>query len=156
MHQTSQYGICFMGVLDGMMRTVMSHGPQSKLSVVVENGHRNAKDTGRLFDDRKRRLDTAGIDLLRTHGLKEKDCSPLLQLADITAHAHTHDKRAIKSGKVPDFSERSEEGPVEGQPGWTVYEVTPDYIAGIIDEYNNDRVAKHEDFFETPGGLVGS
>jgi uncharacterized protein DUF3800 len=146
MHQTSQYGICFMGVLDGMMRTVMNHGPQSKLSVVVENGHKNANDTGRLFDDRKRRLDTAGIDLLRTHGLEEKDRSPLLQLADITAHAHTHDKRAIKSGAVPDFSARSEQGPAEGEPGWTVYEVTPEYIAGIIDEYNNDRLAKQEDY----------
>jgi hypothetical protein len=146
MHQTSQYGICFMGVLDGMMRTVMSYGPQSKLSIVVENGHRNAQDTGRLFDERKRRLDTASIDLLRTHGLEEKDCSPLLQLADITAHAHAHDKRAIKSGAVSDFSARNEQGPVEGQPGWTVYEVTPDYIAGVIDEYNIDRVAKHEDF----------
>ena len=40
MHRTSQYGICFMGVLDGLMRTVMSHGPQSKLSVVVEAGTR--------------------------------------------------------------------------------------------------------------------
>jgi hypothetical protein len=123
---------------------VMNHGPQSKLSVVVENGHRNANDTGRLFRDRMRRLDTAGIDLLRTHGLEEKFCSPLLQLADITAHAHTHDKRAIKSGAVPDFSARREQGPIEGEPGWTVYELTPDYIAGIIDEYNKDRLAKHE------------
>jgi hypothetical protein len=40
MHQTSQYGICFMGVLDGLMRAVTSHGPQSKLSIVVEDGHR--------------------------------------------------------------------------------------------------------------------
>jgi hypothetical protein len=26
------------------------------------------------------------------------------------------------------------------------YEVTPDYIAGIIDEYNNDRLARHEEY----------
>jgi hypothetical protein len=148
MHQTSQYGICFMGVLDGLMRTVMRHGPQSKLSVVVEHGHKNAKDTARLFEDRRRRLGTAGIDLLRTHALEKKECSPPLQLADITAHAHTHDKRAIKSGTVPDFSARTEQGPAQGQPGWTVYEVTPDYIAAIIDEYNKDRVAKHEHYLK--------
>jgi hypothetical protein len=143
MHRTSQYGICFMGVLDGLMRTVMSRGPQSKLSVVVEDGHKNAEDTARLFEDRKRRLDTAGIDLLRSHAIEKKECSPLLQLADITAYAHTQDKRAIKSGAAPDFSARNEQGPASGQPGWTVYEVTPDYIARIIDEYN-DRVAKRE------------
>jgi hypothetical protein len=148
MHQTSQYGICFMGVLDGLMRAVMNHGPQSKLSIVVESGHKNAGDTERLFEDRKRRLDTAGLDLLRTHALEKKECSPLLQLADITAHAHTHDKRAIKSGAVHDFSARNEQGPAQEQPGWTVYEVTPDYITGIIDEYNNDRLAKREEYLK--------
>ena len=146
MHRTSQYGICFMGVLDGLMRNVMSHGPQSKLSVVVEDGHKNAKDTARLFEDRKRRLDAAGIDLLLSHRLRKKEDCQLLQLADITAHAHTHDKRAIKSGAAPDFSERNERGPAPGEPGWSVYEVTPDYIARIIDEYNADRAAKHEDY----------
>ena len=148
MHQTSQYGICFMGVLDGLMRTVMSYGPQSKLSVVVESGHKNAGDTRRLFDDRKKRLDALGIDLLRTHDLEQKDSSPLLQFADVTAHAHTHDKRAVKAGKVPDFSERHERGPTQGEPGWTVSEVTADYIAGIIDEYNNDRLAKQEEYLK--------
>ncbi|MBG0812310.1 DUF3800 domain-containing protein [Methylosinus sp. H3A] len=148
MHRTSQYGICFMGVLDGLMRTVMGYGPQSKLSVVVEDGHKNAKDTARLFEDRRWRLDTGGIDLLRSYALEKKECSPLLQLADITAHAHTKDKRAIKLGAAPGFSERNEEEPVPGQPGWSVYEVTPDYIARIIDEYESDRAAKHEDYLK--------
>jgi hypothetical protein len=147
MHQTSQYGMCFMGVLDGLMRAVTSHGPQSKLSIVVEDGHPNVKDTARLFEDRKRRLDTAGIDLLRSHALEKKE-SPLLQFADITAHDHAQDKRAIKSGTAQDFSARAEQGPAPGQPGWTVYEVTPDYIAGIIDEYASDRVAKQEDYLK--------
>jgi hypothetical protein len=148
MHQTSQYGLCFMGVLDGLMRTVMSYGPQSKLSIVVESGHKNAGDTRRLFEDRKRRLDAVGIDLLRAHELEQKDSNPLLQLADVTAHAHTHDRRAVKSGAALDFSERNEVPPADGRPGWTVAEVTPEYIAGIIDEYNSDRVAKHAEFLK--------
>jgi hypothetical protein len=49
MHQVSQYGICYMGLLDGLMRTVMRHGRQSKLSVVIESGQKNARDTWRLF-----------------------------------------------------------------------------------------------------------
>lgn len=144
MPRTSQYGICFMGILDNLMRTVMDHGRQSKLSVVLEDGHKNAGDTARLFADRKSRLDTAGIDLLRSHEFAKKTCSPLLQLADISAHAHTHDKRAVKSGTAPDFSARSEQAPPPGQPGWTVSEITPEYLARIIDEYNSDRVAKRD------------
>jgi len=159
MHQTSQYGICFMGVLDSLMRTVMRYGPQSRLSIVVESGHKNAGDTRRLFDDRKRRLDALGIDLLATHDLSCKDANPLLQMADVTAHAHTLDKRAVGSGTAVDFSKRNEEPPTDGTPGWTVAEITPDYIAGIIDEYNNGRIAKHEEFLkrraEWAGGKAG-
>jgi hypothetical protein len=156
MHQVSQYGICFMGLLDGLMRTVMPHGRQSKLSVVVESGHKNAGDTKRLFEDRKRRLDAVGVDLLHTHVLAKKEDNPLLQLADITAHAHTHDKRAIKAGTAPEFSTRKVEGPVMGEPGWTVFEVAPKYISSIIDEYNNDRAAKSEDYLKRRAAWLAS
>jgi hypothetical protein len=83
MPRTSQYGICFMGGLDNLLRTVMAHGRQSKLSVVVEDGHKNAGDTARLFASRKSGLDTVGIDLLRSHEFAKKPHSPLLQLADM-------------------------------------------------------------------------
>ena len=76
---------------------------------------------------------------------KKENCRPL-QLADITAHAHTQDKRAIKSGTAPDFLKRNEQGPVSGQPGWSIYEITPDYVARLIYEHNSDRVSKHEDY----------
>ena len=122
---------------------------------MIEDGHKNAADTARLFDDRKRRLDAAGIDLLRSHTLEKKEHSPQLQFADITAHAHTQDKRAIKSGAAPDFSVRNEQEPAPGQPGWTVYEVTPDYIARIIDEYDSDRVGKQEDYLKRRRAWLG-
>jgi hypothetical protein len=117
MHQTSQYGICFMGVLDGLMRTVMAYGPQSKLSVVVERGHKNAGDTARLFEERRGRLENAGISLLASHGLEDKEHCPLLQLADASAYGHAQDKRAVKAGTAPYFSDRHEQPPVNGQPG---------------------------------------
>jgi hypothetical protein len=137
------------------MRTVMAHGRQSNLLVVVEDGHRNVGDTARLFADRKSRLDTAGIDLLRSHELAKKACSPLLQFADLSAHAHTHDKRAIKSGTAPDFSARPGQVPPPGQPGWTVSELTPEYLARIIDEYNSDRVAKCEAYLARRQAWLG-
>ena len=146
MHQTSQYGLSFMGVLDGLMRTVMRYGPQSRLSVVVESGHRNARDTARLFDERKRRLEAVGIGLLADHRLEAKaSCRPL-QLADASAYGHAQDRRAVKAQTAVPFAERQEEGPVDGQPGWTVVEVTPDYLARIIEEYTSERTAKHENY----------
>ena len=50
MHRFSQFGICFMGVLDGLMRTVMIHGAQSKLFVVVEDGHGPCLEQKELFE----------------------------------------------------------------------------------------------------------
>jgi hypothetical protein len=146
MHRISQYGICFMGVLDGLIRNVTAQGPQHKLSVLIEDGHKNASDTARLFKERKERLDAAGIDFLCSHGLVSKKDSPLLQLADITAHGHTLDQRAIKRGDAPHFSERNEREPVDLEPGWTISEVTPEYIEGVIEEHISGRVAAHQEY----------
>jgi hypothetical protein len=150
MHRISQYGICFMGALDGLIRKVMAQGPQHKLSVVVEAGHENAPDTARLFKERKERLDVAGIDLLcshsHSHSLVSKKDGPLQQLVDITAHGHTLERRAIKSGDMPHFSERNERDPTHLEPGWTIAEVTPEYIESVIEEYNSGRVAANEEF----------
>ena len=148
MHRVSQYGIGFMGVLDGLMRNVMAQGPQHKLSVVVKSGHKNASDTERLFRERKERLDAVGVDLLCSHRLGRKDDTPLLQLADITAHGHMLEKRAIRKGETLHFSERNERAPADREPGWTIFEVTPDYIDRIIDEYNRDRAAAHERYLK--------
>ena len=146
MHRTSQYGLCFTGVLDGLMRAVMTYGPQSRLSVVVESGHNNANDTGRLFEERKRRLEAIGINLLADHRLEEKASCPLLQMADASAYGHAQDRRAVRTGDAPSFSEREEQPPFEGQPGWTVSEVTPEYLGGVIGEYKTERLAAHEDY----------
>ena len=94
----------------------MAQGPQHKLSVVVEDRHKNASDTARLFEERKERLDAAGLDLLWLHSLVRKKDSPLLQLADITAHGHTLERRAIKRGDAAQYSERNEREPAHLEP----------------------------------------
>lgn len=144
MHQTSQYGICFLAALDGLSKVGAGQGPQHKLSVVVENGHSNAPDTERLFKERRTRLEAAGIDFLRSHSLTSKKDSPLLMLADITSHGHTLERRAIVEQEAPHFAERTERAPRHNETGWTIYEVTPDYLAGLIEEFNYGRAAKHD------------
>jgi hypothetical protein len=78
MPRISQYGICFLGALDGLLRNVTARGPQHKLSVVLEAGHKNASNTTDLFKDRKQQLDAVGIDTLRSHSLVSKKDSSLL------------------------------------------------------------------------------
>jgi hypothetical protein len=56
MHRISQYGICFMAALDGLIRNVMAQRPLHKLSVVVEAGHENAPDTARLLKKKRNDL----------------------------------------------------------------------------------------------------
>lgn len=148
MHQTSQYGVCFMGVLDGLIRTVMAYGRQSKLSVIVECGHKNAGDTARLFEERKKRLEAVGISLLASHRLEGKVSCPPFQLADASAYGHAQDRRAVKAGTAAAFSDRQDRAPIEGQPGWTVYEITPEYLGHVIDEYNSERLAKHDAYLQ--------
>jgi hypothetical protein len=146
MHQTSQYGICFLATLDALSKIVAVRGPQHKLSVVIEDGHHNAMDTQRLFDERKGRLEKAGIDFLRSHSLLTKKQCPLLMLADITSHGHALEQRAVRSGGAPHFSERDEREPSRGETGWTIYEVTPAYLTALIGEFNSGRVAAREDY----------
>lgn len=143
MHRTSQYGICFMGVLDAMMRDVMARGRQHDLSVVVEKGHPNGPDTGRLFAERKKLLEEAGVRLLDSHKLATKLEDPLLQFADVTAHGHAMERREIKSGATPHFSEREEPQHAGPDPGWTVLEVTAEYLERVIEEYTTGKIAAH-------------
>src|SRR6185437_2177631 len=49
MHQTSQYGLLFSGVLNTLIQTIIRAGGRNRLSdnrlsVVVESGHPNASD----------------------------------------------------------------------------------------------------------------
>jgi hypothetical protein len=149
MHRTSQCGICFMGVLDAMMRDVMSRGRQHDLSVVVEAGHKNGPDTERLFGKRKALLEAVGVRVLDAHKLATKQGEPLLQFADITAHGHAMERREIKSGDMPHFSERVEPQHAGPYPGWTILEVTPEYLEGVIEEYRTGKIAAHAGYLRS-------
>lgn len=148
MHQTSQYGICFLAVLDWMSKIVLSQGPQHKLSVVVEDGHVNVADTARLFKERKARLEAMGADFLRSHSIVGKNDSPLLMLSDVASHGHAIEQREIKRGDAPQFTERTYPQPGPRQTGWTVNEVTPEYLAFLIEEFKKDGEAAKEAYLK--------
>ena len=146
MQGISQYGICFTSALDAMIRTVLAQGKHHRLSVVVENGHKNARETEQLFLERKILFERSGINLLQSYELGGKKTSPLLQLADVTAHGHTLERRVVERGDAPAFSERSPEILEDNQPGWTIAEVSPEYLALIISDYQSGRAVAAEEY----------
>jgi hypothetical protein len=146
MHRISQYGICFSVAMDAMIRRLLREGIQHKLSIIVEQGHRNAAETGQLFKELKQRLDDKGADILLPHTLASKKEIPVLGLADITAHGHTLERRAVDRGQIPPFAEQGVIAADDPQLGWNILEVTPEYLAMVIDEYNQARAAAAEDY----------
>jgi hypothetical protein len=149
MRSIGQFGICFMGVLDGMTRNILDHGQGTnhKLSLIVEDGHRNATGSAVEFKARQDQLNGVGSSLLLSHALARKKDVPLLQLADVTAFGHTLEQRAIKRGEALPFGERGEPPPVYRlQTGWTISEISPEYLALVIEEFEAGRAAVHDDY----------
>jgi hypothetical protein len=148
MHRVSQYGVCFTAALDHMMSEVDKRGPQHKLSVIVEDGHNNARDTARLFKEYKEQLERIGNSMLLSHTLAGKKDAPLLQLADVTAHGHTIERRQVNSGATPPFEDRPTEEVANHSPGWTIVEITAGYFDEMIEQYNAGRAAAHEEYLK--------
>ena len=73
---------------------------------------------------------------------------PLLQLADVTAHGHTVERRLVNSGTSPPFEDRPTEEVAEHAPGWTIVEITAGYFDLMIDQYNAGRAAAHEEYLK--------
>ena len=148
MHKTSQYGICFLAMIDALTKVVTGQGDHQKLSVVIESGHKNANDTKRLFEQRKQNLENFGMNFLRSHSLLKKEQCPLLMLADITSHGHALERKAVRSGRAAQFSDRGSPEPRRGETGWTIYDVTPEYLTSLINEFASGRAAAHEAYMQ--------
>jgi hypothetical protein len=94
MHQTSQYGFCFIALLDALTLRVGKLRGKNRLSLIVEDGHKNASDTGRIFEDRKKAYARQGMDFYRSYSLVSKKVDPLLMMSDIAAYGQARLERA--------------------------------------------------------------
>jgi hypothetical protein len=157
MHATSQYGLLFMAILDALTVRVQKQGSNHRLSVVVESGHENAPDTARLFKERQAIYEARGIDFLQTHTLASKKQSPFLMVSDMIAHGFAMQNREIKGGKNIDWKDRKSPGePGPGQTGWTVLEVSPGYLNILIEQFTDERLARHDDYLKRKAAWLAS
>lgn len=142
LHQTSQYGFCFEALLFTCMRRILDMRGSHRLSVIVECGHPNASDTARIFAKRKAQLEAQGNSFLRTHTLASKGDDELLMLADAAAHGKALHERAIRKGEALANKDRPKEIVPKNEVGWTMNEVTPEYLDMAIKEFHDERAAK--------------
>jgi hypothetical protein len=86
MHMDSQYGACFRVCMSRLIDVVDEARTNHKLNVVVELGHRNIGDIGRIFKEMRDDLCDSGKDLLGTISFADKKSASPLMAADFLAH----------------------------------------------------------------------
>jgi hypothetical protein len=97
----SQYGACFRGCLAHLVDFIQARGPNTKINIVLEDGHKNVGDCVRIFSDLKKRFKHAGGDILGSITIEEKEsCKPLM-VADMLAHTRAMVNSRTADGTLP-------------------------------------------------------
>ncbi len=80
MNLDSQYGVCFRCCMARLFDVMAGRGYQDRLHVVMEDGHPNVWDCGRIFKELRDNAKTlAGSDFLGTFSVEKKEnCQPLM------------------------------------------------------------------------------
>jgi len=145
MPRASQYGVCFQATLERILGATASQRGKKVVSIVLEDGHKNAGDAARIFRERRERYRKMGADVLRTFTLGSKQDSPELMAADFLAHTFGMISRKHPGG-VQGYGDMTQEMPKPRESGITIQLVTPEYIQMWRDEFEADGAARREDW----------
>ena len=106
MNLDSQYGVCFRACMGRLFDLMAIRGYQDRLHIVMEDGHPNVGDCGRIFKDlRVHAKILAGSDFLGNFSVEAKGkCSPLT-VADMLASTYSMFRSEVAKGQIdaPDF-----------------------------------------------------
>ena len=109
MNLDSQYGVCFRACMGRLFDLMAIRGYQDRLHIVMEDGHPNVGDCGRIFKDlRVHAKILAGSDFLGNFSVEAKGkCSPLT-VADMLASTYSMFRSEVAKGQIdaPDFMQR--------------------------------------------------
>ena len=143
----SQYGVCFRACMVGLLRAVLERGKNHKLHVVIESGHKNVRDCGRIFNEMKAQIDELGGLTLGTITIaKKSECWPLM-IADFQAHASHLSETRLKVGLPGYFEMAVKEGggrPPRGQAALTQMEHSAASLRGLKTAWEADKQARIE------------
>jgi hypothetical protein len=144
MRLDSQYGICFRFCLYMLLQRLNRDQKPFKLHVVIEAGHKNARDAERIFNEVKSAHEENGSKALGTITIAKKSECSLLMIADFQAHASYLSERRTRLG-LPGYFEMSKGAlPRHREAGLTTMDVTPEMLQGLKtlwDERKQQRMA---------------
>jgi hypothetical protein len=157
MHATSQYGICFEAILLGMVLKLLDHQRDNpRLSVVVEDGHKNAGDTARIFEEWKQEWRSVGRDIFRTHSLASKEDSHPLMAVDLNAYGSARRERAIKAGTFTSRIDMNAALARKNDLAHQIIKITPRYLEKKIATFNERKAQAHADFLSRKAAFAAS
>ena len=101
MNLDSQLGACFRSCMARLFDVMAEHGYQNRLHVVMEDGHPNVWDCGRIFDDLREHCKViAGNDFLGTFSVASKKKCPPLMVADMLAATYSMYRAEAAQGTI--------------------------------------------------------
>jgi hypothetical protein len=145
----SQYGICFRTCLYRLVQIVTHDQKKHKLHIVIEDGHKNVRDTIRIFNEIKSEFVELRTEVLGTITIaKKSECLPLM-IADFQAHASYLSETRIKGGHPGYFEMAKGILPRRGEAALTQIEFTPESLRALKTNWGADKQARVEQWRAT-------
>jgi hypothetical protein len=100
MNLDSQYGACFRACMARLFDLMATRFYRDRLDVVMEDGHPNARDCERIFNDLKGYLRFTGQNFLGGFSIERKHTCPPLMVADLLAATYSVYRAATAEGTL--------------------------------------------------------
>lgn len=144
----SQYGVCFRACMYRLVQIVSADKKRHRLHVVIESGHKNVRDTLRIFDELKAEFSSLGFEILGDITIaKKSECWPLM-IADFQAHASHLSETRLKVGQ-PGYFEMATlkygaAPPPRNQAALTQIEHTPESLRALKTTWEAEKRARSD------------
>jgi hypothetical protein len=129
-----------------LVQIVSADKKRHRLHVVIESGHKNVRDTIRIFDELKAEFSNLGFDILGDITIAKKaECWPLM-VADFQAHASHLSEMQLRVG-LPGYFEMATEihgnaAPPRNQAALTRIEHTAESLRGLKTTWEAEKQAR--------------
>jgi hypothetical protein len=140
MHLDTQYGVCFRMCMKHLMNLITEDGRTHMLHVIIEGGHKNVRDTVRVFDELKMETVERGIKILGTITVARKSECAGLAAVDFLAHGHYLSESRVRAGAAGYYEMASPRQPSNYRGAMTTQlEMSPETFAGLKAEWQDRK-----------------
>jgi len=146
MNLDSQYGVCFRICMGRLFDALAARGYQDRLHIVMEDGHKNVWDCGRIFKDlRDHAKALAGSDFLGNFSVQPKEQCPPLMVADMLASSYSMFRARAEEKSIDAADFRA--GPAT-RGKLAFLELRPDALRNLKIGFDNVRQQRIKDWRE--------